>query len=109
MQCGTPVPLEISLDEDERAGLNHGTRTVCARCGDQSYSALIGLALCLPEGIRFWREHPRMRTLPDREIEAAGSPAIVTTFESAGTTGRFAVVFRAETFEVVSIHGAPPE
>ena len=108
MQCGTPVPLEVCLDEDEPAGFDHGTRTVCAACGDQSYSALIGLSLCLPEGIRFWREHPRMRTLPDQEIEVAGSRAIVTTFESAGTAERFEVVFRAETFEVMSIHGASP-
>ena len=53
----------------------------------------------------FWRAHPRMRYIPEREIEADGLPAIVTGFESASSSDRIDVVMRRDTLTVFGIHG----
>ena len=63
------------------------------------------LALDLPEVQRFWREHPRMRVLPDRPTQVAGWPAFITTFESATCPARVDVISAADTFAVLGIHG----
>ena len=36
----------------------------------------------LPEAQRFWREFPRLRILPDQEIEVQGSQAFLTRIQS---------------------------
>ncbi len=76
----------------------------CRGCGFTSDAPLNRLALALPEGRHFWREHPRIRTLPEREIEAEGHQAIVTTFESVSDSARLEVVARRDTFEVLAVH-----
>ena len=63
-------------------------------------------ALELPAGLAFWRAHGRIRTLPDRDVEAAGGPAIVSRFESATGSARLEVVFARDTLEVIGVHGA---
>ena len=64
-------------------------------------------ALELLVGQAFWREHGRIRTLPDRDVEAAGGPAIVSRFESATGSAKLEVVFARDTLEVIGVHGAP--
>ncbi len=105
--CGRPVPVEVHVHEGTPLAVcKYGILTACLACGHDHYSALLGLSLCLPEGRQFWREHPRLRALPTAHIEAEGIPAIVTSLESTHGRARFDVVFHAETFEVMQIHGA---
>jgi hypothetical protein len=46
--------------------------------------------------------------LPERELEAAGGPALVTSYESITGGARLDVVNARHAFEIISIHGAPP-
>jgi RNA polymerase sigma-70 factor (ECF subfamily) len=66
------------------------------------------LTWSLPEARAFWRENPRMRFVPEHEVEFAGSPAMVTGFESMTGSARIEVVTLRDTLEVVRIDGASP-
>ena len=68
---------------------------------------LSALALWLPEGRSFQKEYPRIRQLPERELDAEGKPAIVTTFESLTNGERYAVVSAKETLRTLSVHRGP--
>lgn len=86
---GSPYPNQISL--------------TCPQCKDNDHETWHSLTWSLPEARLFWRENPRMRFLPDRQIEVAGSPAILTGFESLTSGARLEVVTLLETLQVLSI------
>ena len=65
---------------------------------------LSAFALWLPEGREFQKAHPRLRMLPEREVDADGVAAIVTTFESLGNRERYAVLSEKETLRTLSVH-----
>jgi RNA polymerase sigma factor (sigma-70 family) len=91
---GTPVRLDTMF------------HTICGACGGTTDFRLSGLVLATPEAQRFWRAHPRMRLLPEREVEADGRPALVTTFASTTDAARLEAVSDRATMRLLSIHGA---
>ena len=93
-----------ALKDSPMPSLRHGVESICAACGNLSYSALVGLALGRPEGLRFWRDHPHIRALPIRAIEVAGAPALVAGFESVAGAHQYSVVYHADTFAVLGLH-----
>ena len=107
--CGHPAPIRLHLPAyiPEVRRTQRGVHIPCTRCGSVNDFPLSGLALWLPEGRRFWRAHPRVRLLPEREIEAAGRPAVVESFTSIACAARFDVVFDRATYRVLNTHGAP--
>jgi RNA polymerase sigma factor (sigma-70 family) len=104
--CGDELPLRMGVSPDApipkrgRPGIHY----VCERCNHICDMGLSALALWLPEGRSFQKEYPRIRQLPDRELEADGVPAIVTTFESLANGERYAVVSAKETLRTLSVH-----
>jgi hypothetical protein len=66
------------------------------------------LTWSLPEVRRFWREHPKMRFLPVREIEVDGSLAVVTALESLTDGARIDALFLRATGKVLRVNGSPP-
>jgi hypothetical protein len=79
----------------------------CDHCGETTSTAHAAIALCLPEGQRFWKAHPRMRLQSCAEIESAGSSAIVSSFTSVGGSAHFDVVTTRDTIEVIGVHLYP--
>lgn len=77
-------------------------------CGGYDSESWHSLTWSLPEVRAFWAEHPRMRFIPERPVEAAGSPAIVTGFEDISGTARIEVVTLRDTLQVISIDGCTP-
>ena len=69
------------------------------------WASLDGLALASPEGIVFARRNPRIRTLPQMEVETAGRAALVARFESITGAERLAVIADAETYEFLRAEG----
>ena len=55
---------------------------------------------------RFWRDHPRMTTLPDRAIEYDGQPAALTSFVSRDGAARLDFISDLQTFTIWRIDGA---
>jgi RNA polymerase sigma-70 factor (ECF subfamily) len=111
LMCGRPVPARMGMPDYVPPAMRHlrGMYLRCDRCGCAHDLAVAGLALWSPAGRRFWRAHPRLRTLPEREVEAAGRAAIVTSFESVTDAARLDVVSARDTYEILSVHGAPDE
>jgi RNA polymerase sigma factor (sigma-70 family) len=109
--CGHPVPSRMGMPDYIPPAIRHlrGMYLSCDGCGCAHDLTLAGLALWSPEGRRFWRAHPRLRTLPEREVEAAGRDALVTSFESVTDGARLDVVSAHDTYEILSVHGAPDE
>jgi RNA polymerase sigma factor (sigma-70 family) len=79
----------------------------CPRCERLNYETWHSLTWSLPEARQFWRAHPRMRYLHEQEIEVAGSPAIVTGFESLADGSRFQAVMMRDSLRVLSVNGRP--
>lgn len=76
----------------------------CPACGWASNKSLTGFVIGSAEGQRFWREHPRMRVLPEQEIEHQGSKAVLTQLQSVTDHAELAMVTHRNTFEVLQVH-----
>jgi hypothetical protein len=108
--CGEMVPILTTLPDDVPWALRGGRSSMfrrCTRCGTAAHSSLDGRVLDTPEGRRFHREHPRIRTLPERRVEADGRPAVVTAFESVTGSAVFEAVTDLTTLRTVVVRGAP--
>jgi RNA polymerase sigma-70 factor (ECF subfamily) len=108
--CGRPAQLRLSLHEDTLALVTdaHLLYIQCEACGEITSSSFGGLVTSLSEVQRFWAEHRRIRTLlPQHDVDVAGHPALVTTFESVTDAARLDVLSRRDTLAVLHTHGAP--
>ncbi len=105
--CGTPVPLGWGAPPwvSPRFADGESIYLWCAACGAGDSETWHSLTWSLPEARVFWREHPRMRFIPAREVDFAGSPAVVTAFESITSPARLEVVSLRDTLEVVRVDG----
>jgi hypothetical protein len=95
--------------EDHSASLLANTRALvvtCGYCGLRNTQSHAGLILASAQGRAFWRAHPRIRLLPEREVETQGRAALVTSFASVTDGARFEVVSVRETYEVLCVYGA---
>ena len=77
----------------------------CPHCGQIDGNPLQYLVLDLPIMQRFWREHPRISVLPEREIEVDGRAVIVTSFVSVSDAARLDVISAADTLAVLAVYG----
>ncbi len=109
--CGKPLPVTHGPAPWVPPAYTHPASVYlwCPACGVGDAETWQSLAWSLPEGRAFWQRHPRMRSLPPREITYAGSTAVVTAFESMADSARLEVVTLRDTLEVVSINGAAPK
>jgi RNA polymerase sigma-70 factor (ECF subfamily) len=119
LRCGELLPLRIvnSLKEarfqvgepgDGNWRDGQGAYQYCTRCRSENWTSLKGMILSLPEGLRFLREHPRVRTLPEQEIEVDGMAAVVERFESVNSQQRYEVVAARENYRILLIDGRRP-
>jgi len=106
LYCGQTTRVETRLPDFVPPSLedSHGMQIVCSHCGLIDANPLQYLVLDLPATQRFWREHGRMRVLPEREVEVDGRPAIVTSYESVTESARLDVISTADTLAVLGVH-----
>jgi RNA polymerase sigma-70 factor (ECF subfamily) len=102
--CGRTVPVGTYTSDDERFGARSwGLYALCDSCGEGVSSSVTGLALALPEVRAFAREHPRLRALPEREIERDGRSAVVLRFEDVRGSAGVDVVFARERVRLLEV------
>ena len=101
-RCGREARLRSRLPF---RGWGYGVEEDCPHCGFVAgISAVEAMALQTPEGRRFWRQNPRMRALPEREIRAGGVPAVVEGYESLTSSARIEVVYAQHTLEQIGVY-----
>ena len=102
-RCGQLNPIRIGVPP-WLPGSHKAIYDWCERCHEGTSSQTwSGLALTLPQVHQFWRDHPRMVELPNRPVEIAGTPAMLTGFESVTDKAKIEVAFSKNTFEVIYI------
>ncbi len=104
MACGQAVDVRIHDVSKKDQYETRQIHLLCPACGWASNKAFSGLMLSLPEVQQFWREHPRLRTLPAREIESDGSLAFVHRLQSVQDGAELTVISRRDSFDPVQIH-----
>jgi RNA polymerase sigma-70 factor (ECF subfamily) len=118
LRCGRRVPLRfgtapaaLRIGQPPRSLANaHGIYAWCESCEFAAgLEAWWSLTLSLPEVREFWRQHPRRRVLPRRELRHQGCDAIVTGFESVTASERIEVVSSQHTFVVLGVHRHPSD
>jgi RNA polymerase sigma-70 factor (ECF subfamily) len=105
LACGHAV--DVLSDEHDLKGNRERVkqiRLLCPVCGWTSNKAVSGLIFSLPEVHKFWREHPRIRTLPSREIEIDGSLAFVRRLQSVNDRAELTVVMRQDSLDPIAVH-----
>jgi hypothetical protein len=113
LNCGQPVMLHLTREPDMPAAFanlppappeTYGVWMDCAACNQWGrQSDITALAQNLPEVQLFWREHPHMMALPPRPIEAAGVPALVTSFQDVTGPAQIDVVLARSALTLISI------
>jgi RNA polymerase sigma-70 factor (ECF subfamily) len=118
LRCGRRVPLRFGAAP---AALRIGNpprplanmRGIYAWCESCEFAAGLeawwSLTLSLPEVRAYWRQHPRMRALPQREVEHQGYGALVTGFESVTANARIEVIASKTTFAVLGFYRHPSD
>lgn len=108
-RCGAPVELLLHMPLDGPLRDVRGVHHRCGACGRRPDASLAALAFWQPEVRRFWREHPRVRTLPERELDVGGCAALLIRFETLAGTAGVDVIHARDTYELLDIHGATGE
>ena len=107
-QCGQRIPVRryapAELPGPQREW--YGVHIYCPACGGGDTTPLSHLTLDLPDMRQFWRKHPRIRSLPRREIEFAGRPALLSGFESVTDQASIEVISARDTLEVLRVNEA---
>lgn len=93
--CGTMLPIVH--------GGPYDVYIECGDCGLSDRESWHSLTWSLPQTRAFWQDHPRMRFIPQREIEVDGVPAVLTGFENMAGTARLDVVRLRDSLRVVRI------
>lgn len=101
-------PLAVMVEHEKRTQKHsHGSSQItlhCPACGWASNKSLAGLVIALPEAQRFWRAHPRLKTIPSQELEVQGSRAFLTRLQSVTSGAELTVITKRNTFEVLGVH-----
>ncbi|MDQ6833351.1 MAG: RNA polymerase sigma factor [Chloroflexota bacterium] len=105
--CGQMNPLQIGMASPGSIWLHRDWRfrLRCGRCSWVSTLNFAGSILALPETQQFWRQHPRMRMLPERAMEVDGQAASITRIESVTDSARLEVISACDTYAILRIHG----
>ena len=106
--CGRQVRLRMGMPPElGPRGLREarGIWLRCDGCGVTSSTRLSNLALCLPEGRRFWQAHPRIHLLPEQEVERDGRPTLVLSFQSRTDAAYLDLLVAADTYDVLGVSG----
>ncbi len=115
--CGRMVPASIQMPADFPSWLrdsqdmqiwaryrNERLVTIqCVACVSSCNTTLEALVLESPQGQRFQKAHPRIRTLPRQYIESNGCAAILTRFESVTDNATLDIISDDETYEILHI------
>ena len=102
--CGHAIDIcpSAAIGTNKRAEFEMRIR--CATCHWEMNNTLCSLALIHPNVQQFWRTYPRLRTLPTREVDVDGCPALVVGLRSVTDAAGLNVIAVRDTFEVIRVN-----
>ena len=101
-RCGAAARVDvIARDDLGTRPVVHGLLASCGTCGEQAWSSVSGLGLSTPSVRSFRRSHPRIATLPARELDRGGRPAMVVRYDDIAGSASAEVVFDRATLRVI--------
>jgi RNA polymerase sigma-70 factor (ECF subfamily) len=108
--CRRPLPMGVGAPpawaDNPLRPFSTSLYAVCQPCLSWYDYNVAGLAMALPQAKRFARAHPRRRQLPERELDVAGRPALLTSFEAIDSAARLDIIHDRETLRLLAVHGA---
>jgi hypothetical protein len=107
-KCGRSLPLHYTIAHYAPPSVRakRGMHIFCHDCQSGSYESLEGLALNLPQGQTFFQAHPRVHSLPQREIDHAGSAALVISFAGVTDNAAYDVILKKDNYELLATHSS---
>lgn len=93
----TPLPAAVGSNPTDEPGI----WAHCAACGWRLQTDLAALAGTFPVSIQFGREHPRRKTLPTRQIDYEGAPALVVCTQSVTDSAQLELIFHTTAFALL--------
>jgi RNA polymerase sigma-70 factor (ECF subfamily) len=104
--CGRTNTLVPTLPQQVTPRLRRepGLHIMCSGCKRLSWLSLRSFAQTIPEAREFWKLHPKMYSLPIRELEANGRPAYMVSFRGVNDGAEMDVIMDRETFRVLAVH-----
>ncbi len=97
VSCGRPLlvhreqsPAVVAALHDPRPA--PGIHVYCTHCNGGGSMRLSNLILYLPAVWTFWNAHPRLQTLPHREMEVSGRAVLVTRLQSVADAAYLDIV-----------------
>lgn len=103
--CGCSVPVERTNWEHHPLWRQDepGVYMRCP-CGATNQSPLRYLVLGAEPVQRFWRDHPRLRTIPVQSVTRAHRPALLLRFESPADGWSLDVLCDSESYQIAETH-----
>jgi RNA polymerase sigma factor (sigma-70 family) len=104
--CGRLADVQIAPAHDLTT-LQHNPHLLfiaCAGCGTEVSTSFRGLIHNIPEVQQFWRDHERVRMLPEYDVVIGGQPAIVSRFQSLTSVAHLDVVSQRDASHVPIVH-----
>jgi len=111
--CGQVVPLQLTTTPNlpsQFAALapalpaSHGLWAQCDRCQWLQQVDVEALASTFPAVQAFWRQHKRIATLPPRQVDYAGAPALVVGFQTPTGSDQIDLFFHCQTLAILATH-----
>lgn len=105
-RCQRLIPLQLSLPADHPQtpyGSRRGLYQLCPTCGCGNSGSLRMFVQASPEVRAFWQRHPQMRTLPERELDVDGMPAVLISFQSVTDSAQIDVIVAEQTFAFIEV------
>jgi RNA polymerase sigma-70 factor (ECF subfamily) len=102
-RCGGTVRItRYTRDAPAEAPHRTGLMTACGGCGETVSTSVSGLALALPEVLRFRRDHPRTSAVA-RELDVDGEPAAVLRYGDLLGHAGIEIVYSLATLRVLRV------
>ncbi len=107
-RCGRPAKVRLTAPDSASPLLKslRGIYTPCAYCGATFGVTPSGLAFSTPEVQQFWRRHPRMRLLAERDLHLEGRLAVRIHFEDVTAQASIDVIFARDNFQLLQVQAS---
>lgn len=105
-RCGSWAEYRVGMPPDGPLSDQWGAYFVCPACGPILDMTIGGLTKLTPPARRFWRDHTRIRTLPERAMERDGRTISLVRLESIEGSASLDVLYARDTCALLDVRAS---